>query len=155
MTGGGENLEPHPLAEVYAEAERVYRLAQTRLAELRAQLRRVEAELEGLTGELAGEYGPGYLTVKAVRNRQGRRYRYPVWRRPGSSDIYLTGDPRAERILELRGLERGLKREIARLKRALRLAWAYMESTREYRGTCIDERTGEYTPCPARAPGRG
>jgi len=44
---------PHPLAEIYAEAERVYRWAQARLGELRERLRRVEAELAGLERELA------------------------------------------------------------------------------------------------------
>jgi len=87
--------------------------------------------------------------VKTVRNRSGRRYRYPVWRVPGRSDVYLTGDPRAERILGLRERARELRREITRLKHAARKAHAYMQATREYRGTCIAP-TGEYVPCPQR-----
>ena len=94
---------PHPLAELYSEAERVYREAEARLGELRGRLRRVQSELEELERSLARQYGPGYLTVKSVRNRSGRRYRYPVWRLLGGGDVYLTGDPRAKRIITLRG----------------------------------------------------
>jgi len=53
----------------------------------------------------------GYLAVKSVRNRQGKRYRYPVWRIPGKKDIYLEGQE-AEEILRLREERRRLEYNI-------------------------------------------
>ncbi len=136
----------HPLAEIYAEAERVHTHAQEHLRSLRAELRSLEAELEALERELAKDYGAGYLTLKTVRNRSGRKYRYPVWRTTDSSEIYLTRDPRAKRILELREKVRRLRRLITEVKQASRLAWAYMKASNEYMDTCISPE-GEYVEC--------
>lgn len=130
---------PHPLAELYAEAEKVYREAQARLGNLRKTLSRLEVELQRMEAELSRDYGPGYLTVKTVRNGSGRRYRYPVWRRLGGGEVYLTRDPRARELLALREQARRLRRQITRAKHAARTAWAYMQATREYRSTCAGE----------------
>jgi len=117
---------PHPLTELYAEAEKVYREAQARLGKLRETLSRLEAELQRMEAELSRDYGPGYLTVKTVRNRAGRRYRYPVWRRLGGGEVYLTRDPRARELLALREQIRQLRRQITRAKHVARTAWVLM-----------------------------
>jgi len=131
--------EPHPLAQVYCIALRTYIEASEKLEDARHRLAQVERELNALEESLAGEYGLGYLTVKTVRNRAGKRYRYPVWRRLEGGEVYLTRDPRARELLALREQARRLRRQITRAKHAARTAWVLMQTTREYRSTCAGE----------------
>ena len=135
----------HPLAELYRRAERAYEEASRRLVVLEARLREVEARLEGLTGELAKRYGPGRVTVKSVRNRQGKKYRYVVWRTIEGRDIYLK-TREAETIVELKAVLRELRREYSRYRRLLWAAKLYMKMTSEYKNTCIDS-SGQYLYC--------
>ena len=143
-----EGLEPHPLAKIYAAAEETYRAVEAELAVARRELEVVEERLSRLQVELARLYGPGYLTVKTVGNRRGKRYRYPVWRGMDRRDRYLKGDPRAHEILGLKERQRLLRARINKLKRIARYAYAHMQATREYKDTCIDQETGEYLDCP-------
>jgi hypothetical protein len=136
----------HPLAEFYREAERVDRVAEEKLAMIEAELEDIEERLTALTRSLAMRYGIGYLTVKSVRNKQGKRYRYLVWRTMDGKDVYLRGGE-AEKILELRIRQRELRIQYNKYKRALRAAKLYMKNFEEYKDVCIAEN-GEYVKCP-------
>jgi hypothetical protein len=136
-------LRLHPLARLYRRALGLLGEAEAKLAEVGAELGRVEAELEELKAELAGRYGPGYLTVKSVRNRQGKRYRYPVWRTHEGKDVYLRGEE-GRRYLELREKLRSLRREYSRYRKMLLTAKTYVRAAREYADVCIDMDSGMY-----------
>jgi hypothetical protein len=137
----------HPLAELYREAERVARVAAEKLAVIEAELEDIEERLTALTRSFAMRYGIGYLTVKSVRNSQGKRYRYLVWRTMDGKDVYLRGKE-AEEVLELRMRQRELRIQYSKYKRALRAARLYMKSFEEYKDVCIAEN-GEYVDCAA------
>lgn len=134
------------MAELYREAERAYLEASRRLEAVEAELTRLEEELAKRTRELIKRYGPGYLTVKSVRNKQGKRYRYPVWRTPSGKDIYLEAQE-AEEILMLREERRRLRIQYNKYRKLVWAAKLYMQDFKEYKDTCID-RNGEYVPCP-------
>ena len=136
----------HPLAELYRKAREVYERASKEIERVEARLREVEARLARHTAELARRYGVGYLTVKTVRNRQGRKYRYPVWRTIEGRDVYIKGRE-AEEILRLREEQRRLRIQYNRYRRALWAAKLYMQQLKEYKDVCIAE-DGEYVDCP-------
>ena len=125
----------HPLVELYCKAKETYEKASLKLEEVKSELGKVEAELAGIELELAKRYGPGYLTVKTVRNRQGKRYRYLVWRTMERRDIYLDKEY-AVRILQLRERQAELKKLYAKYSRLVKTAKLYMESTKSYAETC-------------------
>lgn len=127
----------HSLTELYRKAREVYEKASKEVERVEARLSVVEDELARRTRELTRRYGPGYLTVKTVRNRQGRKYQYLVWRTLSGRDIYLKGEE-AEEILRLRGEQRRLRIQYNRYRRALRAAKLY---------TCIAEDS-EHVSCP-------
>jgi DNA repair exonuclease SbcCD ATPase subunit len=139
-------VQLHPLAKLYHKAREAYEAAERRLAIIEAELDRIEEELAKLQAKLTRLYGPGYLTVKSVRNRQGRRYRYPVWRTLEGRDIYLGGEE-AEEALELRRRLRELRMQYNRYRRVLWAAKLYMKTVEEYKDVCITE-SGEYVTCP-------
>ena len=140
------NIRLHPLAELYRKAREVYEKASKEIERVEVRLRVVEEELARLTGELIRRYGPGYVTVKTVRNRQGKRYHYPVWRTPSGRDIYLRGEE-AEEILRLREERRKLRIQYSMYRRLVWAAKMYMRQAEDYKDLCIDE-DGEYVPCP-------
>jgi len=111
-------MKLHPLAELYRRAEELYEKASRQLAVLEAEISRTEKELGRILAELIEHYGPGYLTVKSVRNKQGKKYRYPVWRTPSGRDIYLSGDTDASKALELRDRRRELRARYKRYRKA-------------------------------------
>ena len=125
----------HPLVELYCKAKETYEKASLKLEEVKAELGKVEAELAGIELELAKRYGPGYLTVKTVKNKQGRRYRYPVWRTAERKDIYLE-KKHAARVLMLKERQAELRNLYAKYSRLVKTAKLYMESTKSYAETC-------------------
>ena len=142
-------MKLHPLAELYRRAEELYEKASRQLAVLEAEISRTEKELGRILAELIERYGPGYLTVKSVRNKQGKKYRYPVWRTLEGKDIYLSGDTDASKALELRDRLRELRARYKRYRKAVWAAKTYMRQTEEYKDTCVAD-DGEYVPCSRR-----
>ena len=141
------SVEIHPIAAVYRRAEQLYEEAQERLREIERHIEEVQAKLAIYERQMAAEYGPGYFTAKTVRNRQGRRYTYLVWRLYNGKDIYLRGRD-AEEVRRLREQLRALQRERNKYKRLMRRAFFLMKASEDYKEVCLDKHTKEYIPCP-------
>lgn len=126
----GMPKEGHPLTSLHHKAKRMYELSTRALEIVNELINDVKVKIKARTQELTLRYGPGYVTIKTVRNRQGRKYRYIIYRvlRPKRKDIYLSNEP----LPKLRRKLRELHETKEKLKAIRRMAWVYMKSTEDY-----------------------
>jgi len=117
----------HPLRILHHRAKTVYELCSQALEIVNGLIDDVKAKVESRREELRRKYGPGYITVKTVRNRQGRRYSYIIYRTK-QKDIYVNDD----QIPRLRRKLRELYQLREKLRQVRNTSWAYMKSTEPY-----------------------
>ena len=128
----------HPLSRLHWASSRLHGLALEGLMAIEPILDGYEASYKVALGRLRSSYGPGYLTVKCVRNKLGNMYRYPVYRVvfPRPRDVYLGRE--GLELLKLRYKIRTFRELMGYFKAFKTISWAYMMSTRHYAHNCIN-----------------
>ncbi len=116
----------HPITSLYHYTRRVYGLTNEIIGILDRLIEHYSSLWESKRLELAREYGPGYITVKSVSKKSGKRYYYVVYR-SGKRDIYLSKD-----IVEIRRELRRLRAMRDRYRIVMRKAYWMMKASEEY-----------------------
>ncbi|MEM4685848.1 MAG: hypothetical protein QW133_07035 [Sulfolobales archaeon] len=102
-----------PYKDLHDEAVRLKPKVLLKIKEVEEEIEEKKALLSDLFRELKSKYGPGYITVKSVRNSSGKRYSYVVYRTKDGKDHYL-GESYAD-IIKVRSDLRTLKRILEKL----------------------------------------
>jgi len=124
----GEEVE-HPLTKLYIHCSRLRSRVQSEKVQAEMDLARVERELDVLKRKLAKEYGVGYITIKWVKGKSGRKYHYAIYRVvvPKRKDVYLGKD-----VLELVLKARGLRKRLRGLRKAEYMLGLHLKALEHY-----------------------
>ncbi len=120
----------HPLRALHHLARRVLSKIDVALMALDREIEELEGWLDDVLWALKARHGPGYITVKSVKNRYGKRYSYVIFR-TYAKDIYLPKEL-GERIIKARRSLRLLKARKRRLRKIRTTVWGWMKSTEHY-----------------------
>jgi len=121
--------EDHPLTRTYIFCAKLKARVQELKLKVDEELRSLEKQLSSLREELRGKYGEGYLTIKWVKGKAGKKYRYAIYRvlKPKRRDIYLPKE-----ALTLLERIRELKKKAKELRKAEYMINMYMKALEPY-----------------------
>lgn len=123
-----EEIE-HPLTKTYIYCSRLKAKVQSLRLQVEMKLASIEKQLSSIRGGLRAKYGEGYITIKWVKGKAGKKYYYAIYRiiKPKRKDVYLSKD-----VLELILKARELKKKLRGLRKAEYMINMYMKALEPY-----------------------
>jgi len=121
--------EVHPLTQAYIECSRLKAKVQELRVQYEMELASIEKQLSSIRRSLRAKYGEGYITVKWVKGKAGKKYHYAIYRivKPERKDVYL---PRE--VLELVMKARDLKKKVRNARKAEWRISLFMKALDDY-----------------------